>query len=831
MSLLHIKQNNDIFATLKFLITIMKISYTWLKDFIDIDWPAEQTGNLLTDLGLEIEGIDRFESIKGGLEGVVVGQVLTCEKHPNADRLKITTVEVADGEILQIVCGAPNIAVGQKVPVATVGTTLYDPEKGPWKIKKGKIRGEESFGMICAEDELGIGEGHEGIMVLQSDLKPGLPLAEVFNVLTDEVFEIGLTPNRSDAMSHYGVARDLYAGLIREGNKKPLELPSVSKFRVDGHTRHIPVVVEDSERAPRYCGITMTSVEVKESPTWLKNRLKAIGLVPRNNIVDATNYVMHAIGQPFHAFDADRITGQKITVKTLEEGTKFITLDGVERTLSAEDLVICDEKKPLCIAGVYGGLHSGVTENTTSIFLESAYFDPVSVRKTAKRHGLNTDASFRFERGIDPNLCDYALRRLVLLIQELAGGNVSTDIDDFYPKKFQDFQVFLRYKKIDRLIGQKIEENELKTVLAALKIKVKNVTESGMGLEIPPFRADVQREIDVIEEVLRVYGYNRIHIKEKVNATIALTQKYDDYNVQNVAGNQLIGQGFYEIMNNSLTMADQVFDQDQSEANNIELLNPLSHDLATMRQSLLGGGLESIAFNINRKNVDLRFFEFGKTYHKVKGAYVEKKHLSLFVTGKQQKENWNSIDRKNGFFFMKGTLNALFERLGIEVSYQTLETTGNWFNEGLEIWNKKELIGSFGVLKSTIRRKYDVKQEVLFADLNWNCILENIAKKPKLKLRPIAKYPAIRRDFALLLGQEIGFDQIEKLAYQTEKHILKNVGLFDVYQGENLPEGKKSYAVSFTFRDDEKTLTDKYVDKIMKKLRFRFEKELQAELR
>ncbi len=807
----------------------MKISYTWLKDFIEVDWPAEKTGKLLTDLGLEIEGIENFESIKGGLQGVVVGRVVTCEKHANADRLKVTTVDIGEEKPVQIVCGAPNIAADQYVPVATIGTTLYDEEHGPWKIKKGKIRGEKSFGMICSEKELGLGEGEDGIMVLEKEYKPGTEFSKIVEVLSDQVFEIGLTPNRSDAMSHYGVARDLYAGLYRQGVNKPLSLPSVSKFRVDDHTRHIPIVVEDSEKAPRYCGVTLTNVRVEESPVWLKNRLEAIGLIPKNNVVDATNYVMHALGQPFHAFDADKISGQKIMVKTVEEGTKFEALDDKIYELNAEDLMICDEKKPLCIAGVYGGKSSGVTETTTNIFLESAYFDPVSIRKTAKRHGLSTDASFRFERGIDPNLVDFALKRLVLLIQELGGGNVSSDINDFYPKKIQDFPVFLRYNQIFQIVGQEIELNELKSILASLKIRVKNVTESGMGLEIPAFRTDVKREVDVIEEILRVYGYNKIEVPKKFNATIAHNNKFDDHNLQNLVGNQLTGQGFYEIMNNSLLKSGQVFSEKLSSEENVELLNPLSKDLEVMRQSLLVGGLESLAFNINRKNQDLRFYEFGKTYHKKGNKYQERKHLCLFITGKQQRENWNSIEHNAGFFYTKGVINALFERLGLEINYTSYQN--DLYSEALEILKNHRSVGHFGVLKSNIRKKYDVEQEVLFVDLNWDLILEIIAKRPKMKLKPINKYPTIRRDFALLLDKEINFAQIEKMAFETENKILEKVGLFDVYEGKSLPENKKSYAVSFVFHDENKTLTDKRVDKIMKKLRGRFEKELKAELR
>lgn len=808
----------------------MKISYTWLKDFVETDWTAEQTEQLLTNLGLEVEGIEAYESVKGGLQGVVTGKVLSCVKHPNADRLKITSVDIGELKPLQIVCGAPNVAAGQMVPVALVGTTLYDKEKGPWVIKKGKIRGEDSFGMICAEDELGLGDSHEGIMVLDPAVEVGKALAEVITVFSDQVFDIDLTPNRSDAMSHYGVARDLRAGLREQGFNTSLKEPLVSKFRVDNHTRNVPIEIMDIERAPRYCGVTLTNVEVKESPQWLKHRLQAIGLSPINNIVDATNYVLHDLGQPFHAFDADRIAGQKIIVKTVEEGTKFITLDGVERTLSAQDLMICDEKKPLCIAGVFGGMSSGITENTKAVFLESAYFDPVSIRKTAKRHGLNTDASFRFERGIDPNLTDLALKRLVLLIQEIAGGEVSSELNDIYPKKIEDFEVFLRFEKLDKLVGQKFDQAKLKSILSSLGIRVKNITESGLGLTIPPFRADVNREVDVIEEVLRIYGYNNVETNEKLNATIVQNNKYGDHNIQKVVANQLMGQGFYEIMSNSLTDENHLRLQQDKGTTNVYLLNPLSKDLEVMRQSLLSGGLQSMAFNINRKNKNLRFFEFGKSYHKKEGTYSEQKHLALFVTGDQQEEGWNSHQKASDFFYLKGILNALFKRLGLVQTFSACKK--DLFSDGLQVLIGSQPVGCFGALKTSVAKTYDIdQQQVLYADLDWDKILAILSEQPSLKVHSIPKFPQIRRDFALLLDQDVRFSAIEALAFKTESVILRKVHLFDVYQGDNLPKGKKSYAVSFTFLDERKTLTDKKVDKIMAKLRKRFAEDLGAELR
>ncbi len=807
----------------------MKISYSWLKDFVDIDWTAEETERLLTNLGLEVEGIEQYESVKGGLSGIVTGKVISCQKHPNADRLKITRVDIGAEQPLQIVCGAPNVAEGQVVPVATVGTTLYDKEHGAWKIKKSKIRGEESYGMICAEDELGLGNSHDGIMVLAEDTAVGCPLAEVVEVYTDEIFDIDLTPNRSDAMSHYGVARDLRAGLREKGLNATLNEPIISKFRVDNHTRNVPIEILDTDKAPRYCGITISKIKVAESPAWLKNRLKAIGLSPINNVVDATNYVMHELGQPFHAFDADRIEGQKILVKTLKEGTEFITLDGVTRKLSEEDLMICDVEKPLCIAGVFGGLESGVTKNTKNVFLESAYFDPVSIRKTAKRHGLSTDASFRFERGIDPNFTNFALKRLVLLIQQIAGGEVSSELNDVYPKKIEDFEVFLRFKKLNDLIGKTIEESKLKSILSSLSIQAKNITETGIGLTVPPFRSDVKREVDVIEEVLRIYGYNNVETNEKLNATIVEIDKYDDHNIQKIVAGQLMGQGFYEMMSNSLTDKNHTRFKDQEGEENVFLMNPLSADLEVMRQSLLPGGLQSIAFNINRKNEDLRFFEFGKTYHQKEGKYIERKHLSFFVTGKQQQERWNSDSRESDFFYLKGILHSLFNRLGLVHYSEVCER--DLFSDSIALYVENKRVGYLGVLKSKIVKVYDIDQTVLYADLDWEEILQILERQKKLKVQPIPKFPKMRRDFALLLDKTVKFSKIREIARKTDSALLKSVDLFDVYEGENLPDGKKSYAVSFVFLDEKKTLTDNKVDKIMKKLRKQFEQELGAELR
>ncbi|SHI49313.1 phenylalanine--tRNA ligase subunit beta [Aquimarina spongiae] len=808
----------------------MKISYNWLKQFIHIDWDAEKTGELLTDLGLEVEGIDTYQSVKGGLEGVVVGQVLSCEKHPNADKLKVTKVDLGNGEPVQIVCGAPNVAAGQKVPVATIGTNLYDDKGEKWTIKKGKIRGEESHGMICAEDELGLGNSHDGIMVLDADISVGTKASEVFDIENDHIFEIGLTPNRADAMSHWGTARDLKAGLLQKDINLELITPSVSNFTVENRLHKIDIEVADADLAPRYCGVTISDIEVKESPTWLQHRLKAIGITPKNNVVDITNYVLHELGQPLHAFDAQHIEGNKIEVKTLPAGTKFTTLDEVERELHEEDLMICDAKKPLCIAGVFGGINSGVTEKTTTVFLESAYFNPVSVRKTAKRHGLNTDASFRFERGIDPNITEYALKRAALLIKELAGGTISSEITDLYPKKIEDFQVFLSYENATKLIGEEIPQDTIKSILSSLDIKINSVSESGTGLTIPAYRNDVQREADVIEEILRVYGYNNIGFTQKLNASIANIDKFADHTVQNTISNQLIGQGFNEMMANSLTSPEYIQLSEQlNESHNVEMLNPLSNDLAVLRQSMLYSGLEAVSYNINRKRADLKFFEFGKTYHNYDDSRVENKHLSLIVTGNRTVESWKNSLQPTDFFYLKGVILSILERLGL-TRLKTTAVKNDQFAEGISISLGKAKLVDFGILKRSVLKHFSISQEVLYADFNWDNVLE-YAKHTKIKFKEIPKFPEVRRDFALLLDNTVSFEEIQTIAKQTEKQLLKEINLFDVYQGKNLPNGKKSYAVSFIFQDEKKTLTDKQVDKVMKKLQGNFENKLGAELR
>lgn len=809
----------------------MRISYNWLKQFIKIDWKSEEVSALLTDLGLEVEAVDAFESIPGGLQGIVVGHVLTCEKHPDADKLKITTVDLGDGNApVQIVCGASNVAAGQKVPVATIGTKLFDKEGNAFEIKKGKIRGQESHGMICAEDEIGLGDSHDGIMILADDLQPGTPASKVFNIEVDEVFEIGLTPNRADAMSHMGVARDLRAGLSQTNVNTELITPSVSKFKIDKRTLKIDVKVDDAKLAPRYAGVTISGVSVKPSPTWLQNRLKAIGLTQKNNIVDVTNYVLHELGQPLHAFDAAKIKGNKITVKTVTAGTKFTTLDGTERTLHEEDLMICDENGPMCMAGVFGGIESGVSETTNAIFLESAYFNPVSIRKSAKRHTLSTDASFRFERGIDPEITVYALKRAALLIQEVAGGEITSDIIDIYPKKIEDFKVFLTFDKVYKLIGEELKKETIKKVLASLDIKVNSISDAGLGLSIPSYRVDVQREVDVIEEILRVYGYNSIKIPNKINASVSNSGRTEEFKVQNIIANQLCSLGFHEMMANSLTTSNYIGLSEQvKEEETVAMLNPLSSDLSVLRQSLLFSALEALSYNINRRNTDLKLFEFGKSYHKIEGIYTEKKHLTLSMTGNATAESWNSTQKASDFFLFKGTVMTVLAKLNLDKKVKTVPVSHDVFSEGIGLAIGTEIILELGMIKKSVLKHFDIKQDVFFADLNWDAIQKYVSNK--IKLSEIPKFPEVRRDLALLVDSSVTFEQCYVISKQTEKALLKEINLFDVYEGKNLPEGKKSYALSFILQDNSKTLTDVQIDKIMSKLLNNFETQLGATLR
>lgn len=808
----------------------MKISYNWLKQFINLDWDAIKTAGLLTDLGLEVEGIEPFTSVEGGLKGVVVGQVLECIQHPNADRLKITMVDIGNEKPLQIVCGAPNVAKGQKVPVAIVGTTLYDSENKPWQIKKGKIRGETSEGMICAEDELGLGSNHDGIMILSKELKPGTAVSTIFEVENDEIFEIGLTPNRADAMSHWGVARDLRAGLLQNNVAIELITPSTSNFKIENRTLKIDVQVEDIALAPRYCGLTISGIKVKDSPVWLQNRLRAIGLNPINNVVDCTNYILHGLGQPLHAFDAVKISGNEIQVKTLPPGTKFITLDGIERELHEEDLMICDAEKPMCIAGVFGGKSSGVTKETTSIFLESAYFDPISIRKTAKRHNLNTDASFRFERGIDPNITEYALMHAAILISEVTGGVITSELVDKYPKKIENHQVFLNFEKTASLIGEEIPKEIIKQILTSLEIKVNNVTETGIGLTIPAYRNDVTREVDVIEEILRVYGYNNIQFNEKLTASFPSNSKIEDHLVQQKTAVQLTSLGFHEMLCNSLTAPKYVLlSNSLKEEHNVKMLNPLSNELSVMRQSMLFGALESLAYNTNRKMSRVKLFEFGKTYHNYPNGRDETKHLSMIISGEKKENSWTSPAGKSDFFYGKGIITAIFERLGIK-DLSEEEIVNDLFSEVICISKNNKTLVEFGVVKKKITAAFGIESEALFADFNWDNVLKEISTE-NFEMQPISKFPKVKRDFALLLDTSVSFIDLKTAALQVEKSLLKDVHLFDVYTGSKLPKGKKSYALSFTLQAENKTLTDKQIDKIMSKLQQKFEVDFGASLR
>ena len=807
----------------------MNISYNWLKNYLDLNLPAEEISQLLTDTGLEVEGIKEIESVKGGLKGVVIGEVITKTQHPNADRLSITTVDIGEDEPLQIVCGAPNINVGQKVAVATVGTWLYDGDN-KFKIKKGKIRGEDSLGMVCGEDELGLGEDTDGIMVLDATAKVGTAASEYFKLESDIVFEIGLTPNRSDAMGHIGVARDLLTILNHKGSKLQMCKPSTKDFKLDNRDKNIEVEVEDHKICPRYSGLSISGIKVATSPNWLQNKLKAIGITPTNNVVDITNYVLHEIGQPLHAFDSNKIEGNKIVVSCVKEKTKFTTLDEIERELSSDDLMISDAKKPLCIAGVFGGLDSSVTDSTTEIFLESAYFNSVSIRKSAKRHNLNTDASFRFERGCDPNSTVYALKRAALLITEICGGKISSEVIDIYPNPIANFPVELTYTKMDSLIGEKIDRQVVKNILNDLEIEISKEKIEGLSLLVPPFRADVKREVDVIEEILRIYGYNTISIPLKINTNISHNNDVNNEQIRNVISDLLSSTGFNEAMNNSLTK--QAFTDlipDLSKEQNITLLNPLSQDLNVMRQSLLFSGLENIAYNQNRKNTDIKFYEFGKTYHKTEKGNIENQHLQILVSGRIQAENWNTNDDKADFYFIKERVEHILNRLGIKkVNSETLNTYG--FEEGLIYTFKKKRLVSFGRLNAKLVKSFDVKSTVYAADFNWDLMLE-IAGYTKIKYREFSKFPEVRRDLSLLVNKSVSFDELKKIAVESDNKILKLVNLFDVYQGDKLPEGKKSYALSFIMADDTKTLTDTYVDKVMEKLMKSFTDKAGAEIR
>ena len=807
----------------------MKISYNWLKEYINIDLDANVVAKYLTDTGLEVEGIETVESVKGGLKGIVIGEVLTKDQHPNADRLSITTVDIGQENSLQIVCGAPNVEAGQKVPVATIGTVLYSGEES-FKIKKGKIRGEVSEGMICAEDEIGLGDSHEGIMVLDANAKSGQSASEYFNIESDIVFEIGLTPNRSDAMSHIGVARDLAAVLHHNNIDCKLEFPDISSFN-EGSEKGFSIEVKDYKACPRYAGLNLENINVSSSPDWLKKKLTSIGLTPINNVVDITNFVLHETGQPLHAFDASKIKNQKVIVQQLAENTKFTTLDEQERKLSSNDLIICNgDNEPMCLAGVFGGIDSGVSNSTTSIFLESAYFNPVSIRKTAKRHSLSTDASFRFERSVDPNLVIYALKRAANLLAEICGASISSNISDLYPEKINNTSLTLNYHKVDSLIGEKIDRNQITSILKDLDIDVETENDTQIELSIPPYRIDVTREEDVIEEILRIYGYNNISIPKQIKSSISYSKKPNSHDLQNAISDLLSSNGFSECMNNSLSKSSysKLIDEIDEEKQ-ITLLNPLSQELDGMRQSMLFSGLENISYNLNRKASDLSFYEFGNTYHLENGKYVENRKLILLATGNESFENWDSPSKQKDFFWMKKRVEHILRRLGISnIKGKTSEFS--YLDDAFSFTIKKDVVASFGSVSSPLLSKFGIKNEVLYAEIEWGLLTERL-KHNNTKYKEINKFPAVRRDLALLLDKDIEFSTLNNIAKQTENKLLKSVNLFDVYEGDKLPKGKKSYAMSFALESSEKTLTDKEIDKVMSNLIQSFEQKVGAEVR
>ncbi len=816
----------------------MNISYRWLKEYINLDYTADEVSAFLTQIGLEVGSMEEVETIKGGLRGLVIGEVLTCEQHPDSDHLSKTTVNVGNGEVLPIVCGAPNVAAGQKVVVATVGTTLYDGD-AEFKIKKSKIRGEVSEGMICAEDEIGLGASHDGIMVLDPSAVPGTPASEYFKIESDFVLEVDLTANRIDAASHIGVARDL-AAYINQKHPISYQRPSVEAFKVDNHSLSIPVEVLNSAACPRYSGVTVSNVTVKESPEWLKNKLKLIGLKPINNIVDVTNFVLFETGQPLHAFDAAEIKGGKVVVRTAEAGSKFVTLDGVEREMHPDDLMICNESAAMCIAGVFGGLHSGVKDTTTSVFLESAWFDAVYIRKTARRHTLSTDASFRFERGTDPNGTIYALKRAALLIKEVAGGEISSEIVDVYPNPVAGFMVDLVYANVKRLIGVDLGKETIKQILGALEIRIENETETGLSLLVPPYRVDVTRECDVIEDILRIYGYNNIELPTQVNASLQYSVKPNPTKLRNLIAEMLTAQGFNEIWSNSLTKTSY-YEKNLALPieSTVKLFNPLSNDLGSMRQTLLYGGLESIAHNANRKNPDLRLYEFGNCYF-FNGSslkenpvrnYREEEHLGVFISGDKEAANWSVPANKTSFFLLKSYAENILKRLGFSVLNLKSEGFSNeLISEGVQYFiNGKKLV-EFGVVSGKTLKTFSIENPVYFADFSMDVVFVEL-KNNKVVFAELPKYPEVRRDLALLLDKTVQFNQLRDLAFRSERKLLQSVDLFDVYEGKGVPEGKKSYAVSYILRNDEMTLNDKQIEKIMQKLVSTYERELGAQLR
>lgn len=798
----------------------MKISYNWLKQFISVDKTPHELSLILTNIGLEVENLERVQPIVGGLEGLLIAQVVECEQHPNADKLRLTKVDLGKGMPLQVVCGAPNVAEGQKVVLAPVGVTVYPSQGKAFKIKETKIRGELSQGMICAEDEIGLGKSRDGIMVLPENAPIGIPAKSFFKIEDDFVFEIGLTPNRADAASHLGVARDIAAYL-----RCAYKMPDLSAFKIDYEKNEIKIQVEAADACIRYSSLTVSGVTVKPSPGWLQDKLRVIGLRPINNIVDITNYVLHELGQPLHAFDADKIAGKKVLVKHCVEGTVFTTLDDVERKLSAEDLMICDAEKPLCIAGVFGGKHSGVNQQTTNVFLESACFSAVSVRKSSKRHGLKTDASFRFERATDPQITQIALKRAALLIKELAGGAISSSISDIYPTPVKPFEVEVKYERINNLIGKRIPKAEIKAIITALGIVINKESQEGLSLKVPTYKVDVTRECDVVEEILRIYGYNNIAIPTKINASLVYTTKPNKENVQNAIADMLTANGFLEICCNSLTK--EALSKKPEEA--VKILNPLSTDLNIMRQSLLQPALESVEYNQNRKNPDLKFFEFGKTYHFIKEQYVEREGLLVLICGAKQSEQWNQLSNKSTFFNLKAAVDGIMNRLGLQ-NFQIEEIKDENFAYGLKYFRGRQTLVAFGAVTAADRKQANINQEVFYADFNW-AVLLNAVPKNKIINKEASKYPSVRRDLSVLIDETVTFEQLKTIAFKTEKRILKQLQVFDVYQGDKLPTGKKSYGLSFILQDEEQTLADEQTDAVMQKIIANLTQNYKAEIR
>lgn len=804
----------------------MKIALNWLKNYINITQSPEELSETLTNTGLEVEGMEEIETVPGGLKGLVIGEVKTCEKHPNADKLSITTVDIGEEEPVQIVCGAPNVAAGQKVVVATVNSTLYPKPDESFQIKKSKIRGEVSMGMICAEDEIGMGASHDGIMVLDTDKPNGTPAAEYFNIESDIVYEIGLTPNRADAMGHIGAARDIKAVTGEE-----VRFPSILDFKVDNQDLPIKVEVENKEACPRYSGVSITGVKVSPSPDWLQNALKSIGLQPINNIVDVTNFVMHELGQPLHAFNADKISGNTIKVKNLSEGSKFITLDEKERKLSAKDLMICDgDSNPLCIAGVFGGIDSGVKDDTTKVFLESAYFSADSVRKTSQHHQLKTDASFRYERGTDPNITVYALKRAAILIQEVAGGQISSEIQDEYPVAIPDREVMMKYKNIDRLIGKKLEHDEIHTILNRLDIKTTDKTETGFKAIVPPYRVDVTREADVIEEIIRIYGFNNIDLPETLSSSyMASFPEVDPVKMRKEAGLLLTANGFQEIMTNSLTKA--VFSEQLDGFNpneNVEILNKLSEDLGVMRQDLMFTALDVLTYNINRRQTDLKFYEFGKVYKKINSKYKEEMRLGIYLTGKNEAENWIRKNESVKFHDLYSAVLKIFNKFNAE-SIENEEFHNDCFDYGLKLKIKQKVVAELGKLSKKALKLSGLKQDVFYANINWEALLKMV--NVNIQFEPVSKFPEVKRDLSLVIDENVSYDEIKKISLKQAQYLISKIDVFDVYQGDKIEKGKKAYALSFTLQDKTKTLTDKIIDKTMDKLMKAFENEIGAIIR